>query len=971
DDDGIADALDDCPLAADPSQVDTNGDGEGDACDSDDDGDGVLDAKDNCPLAANPSQTDTDGDKLGDACDEDDDGDGLNDVIEDKDGDGVLDAGETDPLVVDTDGDGLDDGVEDFDADGVRDADETDPTLPDTDGDGIKDGVEDANKNGQVDPGETDPLKADTDGDGLADGAEDKNGNGKVDAGETSPLKADTDGDGLTDGQETSTDPLVADTDGDGLSDAVEDKNANGIVDAGETSPNLPDSDGDGIKDGVEDANQNGVFDSGETDPLNADTDGDGLVDGVEDKNGNGKVDPGETDPRVAEQPVEQLLGNGCTAGATGQAGGMLSALAVLALLLLVRLRRRPTATTAAAAVLLALTLPCTHVLAADAASVLQYRGAVTGEGLLHSDGGKLLGHLQPAVGLWTHYDRRPLTLSRAVPGGTATVYDAVASQVAGEVVAAVGLFGWAELGIVVPVVLDQTGDASPAGPGSEPTLGPGLGDVRVLPKVRLLSYGAMDLALSVAIDVPTATAAYSGSGTIDVAPRLTGSVASERFGALLTLDTLLRDVGDQSTTPAKSSGNGWQVTAGAWAGVIPRVLDVVVDSRWTLSQGALDAQRRSGEVLGGLRVSLPAGFAVTAAAGPGVGQTPGTPEFRALLGLTWVLDPNQDRDRDGVPDDVDQCPDVPEDVDGFEDGDGCVDPDNDGDGIADVSDGCRDDAEDKDGFEDADGCPELDNDGDGVFDREDACPTEPEDEDDYEDDDGCPDLDHDKDGIVDTADKCPGEYGVAAESGCPAQDTDKDGISDAADLCPARPETFNGVADEDGCPDGANKVVVTDTEVKVLEKIHFDSGRSTIMPVSYALLDAAAATLKLTPKIGRLQVEGHTDDLGDDTANLTLSQARAEAVVKYLIERGISADRLVARGFGESQPLCPDVATLVDEGAQGKKPLAACRERNHRVEFKVLELNGKPVPAPSRPGPNRASKVAVTATVAPKHGEA
>jgi outer membrane protein OmpA-like peptidoglycan-associated protein len=156
-----------------------------------------------------------------------------------------------------------------------------------------------------------------------------------------------------------------------------------------------------------------------------------------------------------------------------------------------------------------------------------------------------------------------------------------------------------------------------------------------------------------------------------------------------------------------------------------------------------------------------------------------------------------------------------------------------------------------------------------------------------------------------------------------------------------------------------------------VLEKIQFDSGRSTIMPVSYTLLDAVAAMLKLTPKIGQLQVEGHTDDLGDDDANLTLSRARAQAVVKYLVERGVAPDRLVARGFGESQPLCPDAGTLLDEGVKGRKPLAACRERNRRVQFKVLELNGKPVPAPLKPGPSRASKVASDTTAAPKHDAA
>jgi len=84
------------------------------------------------------------------------------------------------------------------------------------------------------------------------------------------------------------------------------------------------------------------------------------------------------------------------------------------------------------------------------------------------------------------------------------------------------------------------------------------------------------------------------------------------------------------------------------------------------------------------------------------------------------------DLDGDGVPDNVDQCPRVPEDRDGFQDDDGCPDDDNDGDGITDKLDQCPSEPEDRDGFEDADGCPDPDNDKDGVPDIADKCPNEP-----------------------------------------------------------------------------------------------------------------------------------------------------------------------------------------------------------------------------------------------------
>src|SRR6185436_3507153 len=77
--DGVPNAVDNCPFVANPSQLDTDGDTQGDACDLDDDNDGIADLVDNCPLVFNTLQQDNDGDGLGDACDPDDDNDGVDD----------------------------------------------------------------------------------------------------------------------------------------------------------------------------------------------------------------------------------------------------------------------------------------------------------------------------------------------------------------------------------------------------------------------------------------------------------------------------------------------------------------------------------------------------------------------------------------------------------------------------------------------------------------------------------------------------------------------------------------------------------------------------------------------------------------------------------------------------------------------------------------------------------------------------
>jgi len=200
------------------------------------------------------------------------------------------------------------------------------------------------------------------------------------------------------------------------------------------------------------------------------------------------------------------------------------------------------------------------------------------------------------------------------------------------------------------------------------------------------------------------------------------------------------------------------------------------------------------------------------------------------------------------------------------------VEKDTDGDGILDKDDKCPNEAEDKDGFEDEDGCPDLDNDKDGVADKDDKCPNEAEDKDGFEDEDGCPDLDNDKDGIADTEDKCPNE-----------------------------PETVNDYQDEDGCPDEIPAEVQKFTGV--IQGINFKSGKSDITRGSHKVLDKAVKVLTDYPDV-KLEIGGHTDNVGKAEYNMELSQKRADAVMDYLVSKGISADRLTAVGYGMDKPL-------------------------------------------------------------------
>ncbi len=266
---------------------------------------------------------------------------------------------------------------------------------------------------------------------------------------------------------------------------------------------------------------------------------------------------------------------------------------------------------------------------------------------------------------------------------------------------------------------------------------------------------------------------------------------------------------------------------------------------------------------------------------------------YEFLAGVYFKAPPNPDKDGDGIKDKLDKCVEEAEDADSFQDEDGCPDPDNDNDGLTDASDSCPNEAEDKDSFKDEDGCLDPDNDGDGVLDGADKCPAEAEDKDAFQDDDGCPDPDNDGDGVNDTSDKCPLEA-----------------------------ETANGYKDKDGCPDEVPAEVQKFSGK--IDGINFETGKATIKKDSFKVLDNAYAVLAKFPEV-RMEVQGHTDNVGDDAKNLKLSQERAQAVVDYFLKKGVAADRLVAKGYGETAPVAPN-------------DTKANQALNRRVEFKLIQ---------------------------------
>jgi len=229
---------------------------------------------------------------------------------------------------------------------------------------------------------------------------------------------------------------------------------------------------------------------------------------------------------------------------------------------------------------------------------------------------------------------------------------------------------------------------------------------------------------------------------------------------------------------------------------------------------------------------------------------------------------------------------------------------DSDGDGVIDAKDDCPDTP--KGVTVDQNGCP-VDTDGDGVADYLDKCPGTPAGV--KVDSVGCP-LDTDGDGVADYLDKCPGTpAGVKVNSvGCPL-DTDGDGVYDYLDKCPDTPK--DAAVDKNGCPE---KVCIT-------LNVEFDFDKADIKPEFHSEIKRVADFLKDYPDATAV-IEGHTDSKGKIKYNQKLSERRANAVMKNLVDEfGIAAKRLSAKGYGETRPIA-DNAT--DEGRQKNRRVVA-----------------------------------------------
>ena len=331
-------------------------------------------------------------------------------------------------------------------------------------------------------------------------------------------------------------------------------------------------------------------------------------------------------------------------------------------------------------------------------------------------------------------------------------------------------------------------------------------------------------------------------------------------------------------------------------------------------------------ELMGGAHLNVGDQLRVNAGFGTFLNKGYGAPVYRGLLGIEWFPGIETDRDKDGILDKDDACPDTPGVRTEDPKTNGCPPPppDRDGDGVIDSEDACPDVKGVHTDDPKTNGCPPPppDRDGDGIIDSEDACPDVKGVRTDDPKTNGCP-GDRDKDGIIDLEDACPDVPGLHTSdpktNGCPDTDRDKDGILNDVDACPDEPGPKSDDPKTSGCP----RVFIQNKQIKILEQPKFDFNKSAIKKESDSLLTEVAKVMTDHLEIKHVRVEGHTDNVGDAAYNKKLSQQRAQAVVTWLTAHNIDKTRLEAKGMGKESPMVPNDTELN-------------RALNRRVEFHI-----------------------------------
>jgi len=524
-----------------------------------------------------------------------------------------------------------------------------------------------------------------------------------------------------------------------------------------------------------------------------------------------------------------------------------------------------------------------------------------------------LRGHGRPMLGVTGDFSEKPLVLyNRDGDELKSVIEHQLFVHVGGSLV----LWDRLRLGANLPILAYQAGESAVVnGVPFEAKEGAAVGDLRLAADVRLLGEyrSPFSLAAGVAVFAPTGSQdAFAGDGKVRVLPRLllAGDIGNLAYAAKVGVLYRANDSGfngsAQGTEAVVAAAIGYRTTDGKLV-IGPELFGSSV-----ISDGDAFFSKRATpfELLFGAHYKVTDDVRLGAGVGPGLTRGFGSPQLRGLLSLEWAPEPRKeplvvppapkDRDRDGILDTDDACPDEP--------------------GVA------SDDPK-------KNGCPPPgDRDKDGILDDRDACPDEPGIESEDPEKNGCPRPDSDKDGVFDDEDTCLNTPGIRtsdpATNGCPPpKDTDKDEIIDPEDACPEAPGPRDSDPKKNGCPAAR----VEQGQIKILERVEFENNSAKIRPDSDRILQAVLTVMNEHPEFTKLSVEGHTDNRGGANHNLDLSRRRAAAVMKWLTEHGVAPARLSSKGLGMTTPID---SNDTDSG----------RQNNRRVEFHILEKDGKPL---------------------------
>ena len=539
----------------------------------------------------------------------------------------------------------------------------------------------------------------------------------------------------------------------------------------------------------------------------------------------------------------------------------------------------------ALAASLLALAGHAPRAHAQSAVSAQRFQPAPGPRNFLSVETARVDGDMSFSFAVLADYAHAPFRLRHCLPGACSEPgarierINVVQSLVTTNLLASLTPIPRLQIGLRVPAsyVSGQGVDTNPSSIGygdAQPggIAGVSMGDPTLELKVRAIGgiKSPVTAGVSASVSAPlahaTAPELYAGDGSPVGVLRAIVDADLGRFSLAANVGGALR-----STARLGSLSLGPELRAGLAGGVrLGSQVRILVEGFGSTNFSA-SAGTNMAEIDAAAQLDLRgAPIMLTVGGGAGLNQGVGAPLFRAILGVAVNIERHEvdpDQDRDGILNEDDRCP-----LEGGE--------------VVRLPGPYY-------------GCTPRDSDGDGIADHLDACP------------------------------RIRGDAAADAKTnGCPSEDLDRDGVPNERDKCPDQAETYNGFQDADGCPDTPPIVVeVRSDQIVVNDRISFDfNSQKIIGERSFQALDLIAQALQAHPEIKRVEIAGHTDNVGSRDTNLAYSRARAAAVVAYLVDKGVEPSRLVASGYGPDKPVA---GNATEEG----------RAKNRRVQFNILTM--------------------------------